>query len=197
MNTLSTPSRLLLVLGAAAMTATLIGCKRQEASTTSVAAPAPPPISVGTEIDDAVITTRVKSALMGDPDIKGFDIKAETRKGTVLLGGFVDSQLTIDRAVALVQRVEGVKGIDNSMTIKDGKTTVGDKVDDGIVTTRVKSALLADARIKSFDIAVVTRKGKVQLSGFVDNQSQIDRAVEVTTAVGGVQGVDNQLNIKK
>jgi len=197
MNKLCALPGLWLTLGALAIALTLVGCKRQEASTTNVAAPAPPPISVGTEIDDAMITTRVKSALLGDPDIKGSDIKAETRKGTVLLGGFVDSQLTIDRAVAVVQRVEGVKGIDNSMTIKDGKTTVGNVVDDGIVTTRVKSALLADARIKSFDIAVVTRKGNVQLSGFVDNQSQIDRALEVTKDIGGVQAVDNQLSIKK
>ena len=196
MNKLSTLSGVLLVL-VAAITATLVGCKRQEASTTGVAAPAPPPISIGTEIDDAVITTRVKSALMGDPDVKGFDIKAETRKGTVQLSGFVDSQIAVDRALAVVKRVEGIKGVDNSMSIKDGKATVGNAVDDGIVTTRVKSALLTDARIKSFDIAVVTRKGKVQLSGFVDNQSQIDRALEVTKAIGGVQGVDNELSIKK
>lgn len=197
MRRLFPPLRFATLLGVAAIAAACAGCNRQEASTTGVAAPAPPSISVGTEIDDTVVTTRVKSALMGDPEIKGFDIKAETRKGTVLLGGFVDSQLTIDRALAVVRRVEGVKSIENSMTIKDGKRTVGNAVDDSIITTRVKSALLADARIKSFDIAVVTRKGKVQLSGFVDNQSQIDRAIEVTKAIGDVHGVDNQLTIKK
>jgi len=197
MNMLLPKSRFAILLGAAAVAAACAGCNRQEASTTGVPAPAPPPISVGTGIDDAVVTTRVKSALMGDPDIKAFEIKAETRKGTVLLSGFVDNRITVDRALAVVRRVEGVKTIENNMTIKEGARTVGNAVDDSIITTRVKTALLADARIKSFDIAVVTRKGQVQLSGFVDNQSQIDRALEVTKAIGDVQGVDSQLTIKR
>ena len=48
--------------------------------------------TVGTEIDDSVITSSVKSALLADADIKSFDFKVETRKGEVLLSGYVDSQ---------------------------------------------------------------------------------------------------------
>ncbi len=32
---------------------------------------------------------------------------------------------------------------------------------------------------------------------FVDNQAQIDRAIDVTRAVEGVQGVVNEMSIKK
>ena len=74
---------------------------------------------------------------------------------------------------------------------------MGNKLDDGIVTAKVKSALLSDPGVKSVDIAVVTRKGEVQLSGFVDNQAQIDRAIDVTRAVEGVQVVANEMSIKK
>lgn len=76
-------------------------------------------------------------------------------------------------------------------------TTVGTKIDDSVVTTRVKSALLTDPNIKSLDIAVVTRKGEVQLSGFVDNQTQIDRAIEITRGVEGVESVINKMSIKQ
>ena len=75
--------------------------------------------------------------------------------------------------------------------------TVGTVIDDSVVTTRVKSALLANPEVKSFDIAVVTRKGEVQLSGFVENQSQVDRAVEVARGNEGVVSVINQMTIKK
>ena len=76
--------------------------------------------------------------------------------------------------------------------------TVGTKVDDGIVTTLIKAALLADANIKSLDIGVVvTRKGKVQFSGFVDNQTQIDRAVAVARGIEGVSSVVNHMSVKK
>ena len=177
------------------------GCNRQEAVPSSGSTPSnastAPSTTVGTEIDDTVVTTKVKSALLSDQDIKGFDIKVETRKGIVLLSGFVDNQARADRAMLVVRAVDGVKGVENNMTIKDGHVTVGNKVDDSIVTTKVKSALLSDPGVKSVDIAVVTRKGEVQLSGFVDNQAQIDRAIEVTRAVDGVQGVVNQMSIKK
>lgn len=166
------------------------------------AAEAPRPVSpatttVGTEIDDSVVTTKVRSALLADPDVKSFDIKVETRKGEVQLSGFVDTQARVDYAIGLVSKVEGVKSVGNGMSVKDGKATVGNAVDDSIVTTRVKSALLADPDIKSFDIAVVTRKGEVQLSGFVANQAQIDRSLGIVRAVDGVLGVSNEMSIKK
>ena len=142
------------------------------------------------------MTAKVKSALLNDQDFKSFEFKVETRKGKVLLSGFVDNQALADRAIAVTRGVDGVNGVENGMTLKDGKSTVGNKVDDGIVTARVKSALLSDPNVKSLDIAVVTNKGEVQLSGFVDNKTQADRAADVTRGVDGVQGVVNQMSVK-
>lgn len=179
---------------AVSVAALMTGCNRPEnAAGTAVASPATP----GTQLDDTVITARVKTALMADQDIKGFDIKVETRKGTVLLSGFVDSLSQVDRAVAATRLVEGVQGIENGMTLKGGSATVGTQLDDGIVTTRVKAALLAESTIPSTQIAVATRKGEVQLSGFVDSQVQIDRAIALTKLVEGVQSVTNEMSVKK
>lgn len=153
--------------------------------------------TVGTDIDDNVITTKVKSALLADSDTKSFDIKVETRKGEVQLSGFVDNQTQIDRAIAVARGVEGVKNVDNKMNVKTTATTMGDKIDDAVITTKVKAALLADERVKSSDIATVTRDGEVQLSGFVDNQTQIDQATTVARGVEGVKNVINEMSIKK
>jgi hyperosmotically inducible protein len=153
--------------------------------------------TVGTEIDDSVVTGRVRSALLGDPDVKSFDIKVETRKGQVQLSGFVGSQARVDHAIALTRNVEGVKGVENGMSVMQGKASVGNTIDDGVITTKVKSALLSDPGVKSFDIAVVTRKGQVQLSGYVDNQTQVNRAIDVARRVEGVQSIDNEMSIKK
>lgn len=170
----------------------ITGCNRVEPVPATAS-----PTTVGTELDDTVITTRVKSALLADQDIKGFDIKVETRKGMVLLSGFVDNQSQIDRVMSVTRIVEGVRDVENRMTLKDGAATIGNKLDDGIVTTKVKSALLADASIKSAQIAVVTQKGEVQLSGFLDNQIQIDRAIAVAGAIEGVRKVVDEMSIKK
>ncbi|MES2583087.1 MAG: BON domain-containing protein [Pseudomonadota bacterium] len=153
--------------------------------------------TVGTDIDDSVITSSVKSALLADADIKSFDFKVETRKGEVLLSGFVDNQAQLDRATAVTRAVSGVKGIQNNVVLKGAPTTVGKKVDAGIITSKVKAALLGDPNIKSFDIAVVTRDDEVLLSGFVDNQAQVDRAMEVARGIEGVRLVRNEMSIKK
>lgn len=186
----------LFVLGttlAGVLTVFVSGCSKPSDSTGTP----PPSTTVGTEIDDSVVTTRVKSALLADPDVKSFDFKVETRKGEVQLSGFVDNQSQIDRATTITRGVAGVSSIDNKLSLKGAATTVGNKVDDGIITTKVKTALLADANVKSFDITVVTRKDEVQLSGFVDNQSQMDRAIEVARGIEGVRNVRNEMSIKK
>ncbi len=184
---------------ACALAAALPGCSKPAdtpANSGKVGTPAAT-ATIGTDIDDSVVTTKVKSALLNDPDVKSIDFKVETRKGEVLLSGFAANQSQIDRALAVTQAVPGVKSVDNKVSLKGAPTTVGNAVDDGIVTTQVKAALLADASVKSFDIAVVTRKNEVQLSGFVDNQAQIDRAVEVARGITGVSSVINDMKVKK
>jgi len=74
--------------------------------------------TVGNKVDDAVITTRVKAALLADPDIHSLDIRVVTRIDEVQLSGFVDNQAQIDRALALAQAVPGVRHVANEMAIK-------------------------------------------------------------------------------
>ncbi len=170
------------------------------ASTDSVPLPRESPApgaTVGTVVDDSVLTAKLKSALLVDPTVKGIDVKVETRKGEVQLSGFVDDQSQIDRAVTIARNMEGVRRVDNKMSLKTGTASVGNVIDDGLVTARVRAALFADPRVNSTDIGVVTRKGEVQLSGYVDTQSQIDEAISIARGVNGVQGIDNKLSVKK
>jgi hyperosmotically inducible protein len=156
------------------------------------------PTTIGTEIDDTAITTKVKTALLADDYVKGLDIKVETRNKEVQLSGYVDSQDQIDKAVAIAKGIEGVKNVDNKMAVKTGGTTVGAKIDDGIISTKVKAALAGDDSIKnSTDIAVETQEGEVQLSGHANDQAQMDRAVELARGVEGVKNVVNKMDIKQ
>lgn len=185
-----------MLLGAvmvSALTIAVVGCGKVVDS----AGMALPSTTVGTDIDDSVITSNVKAILMGDADIKSFDFKVETRKGEVMLSGFVDNQMQLDRATAATRAVSGVKGVQNNVILKGAPTSVGKKVDAGIITGKVKAELLGDPNVKSLDIAVVTRDDEVLLSGFVDNQAQMDRAVEIARRVEGVRRVSNEMSVKK
>ncbi len=191
----STSSRLLLGTALTAVAASLlIGCnKAPEAAPTASA----PPLTMGTVVDDSVITSSIKAALLADPAIKSFDLQVETRKGTVQLSGFVDSQAQVDKALAVTRGVAGVVEVANGITLKGAPSTVGGKVDDAVITSSVKTALLGEPGIKSLDISVLTYKGEVQLTGFVNNQGQIDQAVTIARATAGASSVKNELVIKQ
>ena len=73
----------------------------------------------------------------------------------------------------------------------------GEYVDDSVITGKVKANLFNDSAVKSSDISVETFRGTVQLRGFVDNQDQINRAVEITRTTSGVKSVINDLHIKQ
>jgi osmotically-inducible protein OsmY len=76
------------------------------------------------------------------------------------------------------------------------RESTGEYVDDSVITTKVKSLLAADDFLKSFQIGVETFKGTVQLSGFVNSQNAVNKAVEITRSVKGVESVKNNLIIK-
>jgi hyperosmotically inducible protein len=83
----------------------------------TVASPLPA-ISLGTEIDNSVVSNRVRAALLADPNIKSYDFKVETRKGEVQLSGFVNNQGQMDRAVKVARGITGVRSVSNEMSIK-------------------------------------------------------------------------------
>ena len=72
----------------------------------------------------------------------------------------------------------------------------GEYIDDSVITAKVKAEILKDDTLKSSEINVETFKGVVQLSGFVNSQSDINRAVEVAGSVKGVTSVKNDIRVK-
>ena len=74
--------------------------------------------TVGAAIDDTVLTTKVKTALMDEASMKSLAVSVETIKGDVRLSGFVDNQAQIDQALKVARGVEGVKSVKNELTVK-------------------------------------------------------------------------------
>jgi hyperosmotically inducible protein len=72
----------------------------------------------GEAIGDGVITTKIKAALLTDPDVKGSQIGVDTRHGVVTLTGTVDKASGLDRAKRIAQDTEGVKSVDSQLVIK-------------------------------------------------------------------------------
>lgn len=72
----------------------------------------------GEYVDDTVITTKVKAAILHEPTLKSAEINVETFKGVVQLSGFVSSAASESTAVKVASAVEGVKSVKNDMRVK-------------------------------------------------------------------------------
>lgn len=69
-------------------------------------------------IDDTVITTKVKAAILQEPTLKVTEINVETFKGIVQLSGFVNSKEDTRKAIHVAEGVSGVKSVKNDMQLK-------------------------------------------------------------------------------
>jgi hyperosmotically inducible periplasmic protein len=74
--------------------------------------------STGEYVDNSVITTKVKTALLRCPMVSGMDVHVETFKNRVQLSGFVDGLEQADQALLLTREIEGVGSVENRMSIK-------------------------------------------------------------------------------
>ncbi len=151
--------------------------------------------SAGEGIDDAVIGTKVKTALIGDPVTEAHHIDVQVFKGRVQLNGFVESAAEITRATTLARDVGGVVGVDNNLKVRAQKTA-GAAVDDTGLMAKVKAALIGDSRTKSHDIELAINQGVVQMAGFVDSAATRTAAVDIVRGIEGVVRIDNQMVIK-
>jgi len=76
-------------------------------------------IKAGKYIDDAWITTKVKTMLLKDEGMKGLGVDVETHKGTVLLAGWVNNATQVAEAEKIARSVKGVTGVKNTLQIKN------------------------------------------------------------------------------
>jgi osmotically-inducible protein OsmY len=72
----------------------------------------------GEYVDDSVITSKVKEAILEEPNLSSAEINVETFKGVVQLSGFVKSRADINKAVEVARSVGGVKSVKNDMRLK-------------------------------------------------------------------------------
>lgn len=81
---------------------------------------------------------------------------------------------------------------DNSPT----KESTGEYIDDAVITAKIKAAFVEDKDVNALEVKVGTFKGNVQLSGFADDRTEIERAVQIAREVPGVKSVQNDMLIK-
>lgn len=76
------------------------------------------PRRVSQTLDDATITTRVKTVLLNDPQLGAQQIDVNASAGVVTLSGIVKTEAEVSRAVELAKKVGGVRDVQTSLTVQ-------------------------------------------------------------------------------
>lgn len=97
----------LICLAFALAAATLSGCAVQRGQE-----------SVGAYVDDATITTQVKSRFVESKLVDAGAISVETMTGTVMLSGFAKNTLEKTTAESIARNVSGVRAVKNEITVR-------------------------------------------------------------------------------
>jgi hyperosmotically inducible periplasmic protein len=74
--------------------------------------------TVGAYIDDATITTQIKSRFVENKVVDAGSIQVETLNGTVMLSGFAKSANEKTTAETIARNVNGVKLVKNELSIR-------------------------------------------------------------------------------
>lgn len=76
--------------------------------------------TVGEQVDDATITTKVKSKITADPQVNPFNIDVDTVDGVVTLSGEVETETARAEAGKLAADTEGVVRVVNDIRVGGG-----------------------------------------------------------------------------
>ena len=74
--------------------------------------------TVGSYVDDAVITAAVKAKMAEDKNVSATSISVETLNGTVQLSGFAKSQTEKNQAENIARNTKHVREVRNSIVVR-------------------------------------------------------------------------------
>lgn len=74
--------------------------------------------TAGQYVDDATISTRVRTEIVRDADLSLNELNVETQNGTVQLSGFTNSQAKAAKAGQIARATPGVKDVRNNIIVR-------------------------------------------------------------------------------
>ena len=185
--------KLVFVLGSAMLLQGCVAAAIGGAAVAGATKVATDPRSMGTQLDDETLESKVNSAIKKDQQIKSeARISVTSYSGRILLTGQVPNENLREVASSLAKGVQNVNDVYNEVR-------VGPKVDfaqiskDSWITSQIKSKMLVDSKVKTSDVKVVTENNEVFLMGNV-TQDQGNAAAEIARNVAGVTKVIKVFN---
>jgi osmotically-inducible protein OsmY len=152
--------------------------------------------------ENAVTTSKVKTALALSKHVSAFDINVDTSDGIVTLQGRVPSQETRRIAEEIARDTSGVKQVRNQLAVDSSAkpnpemARLGTRVSDLELRTRLEDVYEKEQTLKDDKIKTDVREGVVTLEGDVDSTEEKQTAESRAWHIGDVRDVRNHLKVQ-
>jgi osmotically-inducible protein OsmY len=143
--------------------------------------------SVGIQLEDEKIESRVNSALIDNIPKGAMNINVTSYNRKVLLAGQVKTAEQRATAEAVAGKVENVHEVVDELTVGE-LATLGDRTDDTLLAGKVKTALLGAEGVPTEVVKTTVEQGVVYLLGKV-SPSEAEAAATAASRVSGVRRV--------
>ncbi len=73
--------------------------------------------TAGVQVEDNLLTTQVKAALLAEPEVGNGNIQVQADHGNITLSGSVSNEAQLDAALRVARGVEGVRRVKNNLRV--------------------------------------------------------------------------------
>jgi osmotically-inducible protein OsmY len=141
--------------------------------------------TLGTQIDDKTLASRIRSKLRDNKNLKEFaHVEVDVFNGVALLVGQAPNDTLKRDAQAAAEVVKNIAKLHNQVRIGP-PTAVTTRTNDVWIASKIRANLIADKRIDGLHIKVVVEDSEVFLMGLVSS-SEANTAVDIARNTKGV-----------
>lgn len=140
---------------------------------------------------DLQIHEDVVAELNWDARFDPGELGVEVDDGIVTLRGTVSSLAKVSAAADVAGRIAGVRAVANELTVRPASD-----LDDLTLAAQARMALEMDADVPNERIECVVRYRRLTLRGSVDHAYQRDAARHAVSRLGGLYGVDVEIEVR-
>jgi osmotically-inducible protein OsmY len=149
--------------------------------------------SFGEALDDAAVSNEIKSRLLAHGGLGEVDV--EVAAGLVLLSGRVQTPELRLSAESIAWSVKRANDVANEIRIESPGGFFANASDE-LISARVRARLLGSSSIQASNFNVETYGGTVYLLGIARNASELEKAAEEASKVGGVNQVVSYVRLR-
>lgn len=137
---------------------------------------------------DLSADAQLKGVLFADRSHDYSDIDLTIYEGRLLLTGTMRTEEGRKKLVENAWKADGVEQVIDEVVIGD-KTSFGQGVKDARIDETLRAKFIADGDVRSGDYKIVVSNGGVYLLGSSRSQAELDKALRLARAIGGVKNV--------